>query len=92
MNHTAPLTPCRSAAYVRSIASRQQQQLQQQQAAEAQPVGFPPPAVGAEPLPQQLLQTALVDPSDPTCIYLTQPLLDDSQRRQDTPLFPALLV
>ena len=54
----------RSCAYVRSIASRMQQQQQYQQPAG---VGYPPPATaapeaGAAP-PQQLLQTALVDPS-----------------------------
>lgn len=32
------------------------------------------------------LQAALVDPNDPSKIYLTQPV-DDSQRRQDAPKF-----
>ncbi|EFN55018.1 hypothetical protein CHLNCDRAFT_134845 [Chlorella variabilis] len=82
----------RSCAYVRSIASRMQQQQQYQQPAG---VGYPPPATaapeaGAAP-PQQLLQTALVDPSDPTKVYLTQPL-DSSQQRDDAPKFPAPLV
>ncbi|KAL4452244.1 hypothetical protein ABPG75_007906 [Micractinium tetrahymenae] len=81
----------RSCAYVRSMASQMQQQ--QQQA--AAPVGgdCPPPAVGvngATP-PQQFLQTALVDPSDPTKVYLTQPV-DASQHRDDAPKFPAPLV
>lgn len=85
----------RSCAYVRSVAGRMQQQ-QQQAAAAGQQFGYPPPAAtaGADPPttpPQQFLQTALVDPSDPTKVYLTQPL-DSSQQRNDAPKFPAPLV
>lgn len=80
----------RSCAYVRSMANQMQQQ---QQAVAPGGADYPPPAAGSDGAtpPQQFLQTALVDPSDPTKVYLTQPV-DSSQHRDDAPKFPAPLV
>lgn len=78
----------RSCAYVRSIASR----LPQQQQAQSEAVGYPPPATGMGPSAMApSAATALVDPNDPTKVYLTQPL-EDGQQRPDSPKFPAPLV
>lgn len=41
----------------------------------------------APPAPPQLLQTALVDPSDPTTIYLTQQPVPESQRLKEAPKY-----
>ena len=68
------------------MASRQQQQ------AAAAPAADPPNgAAGGGGVLQQAVSTALVDPSDPTKLYLTQPL-DPSQQRPDAPAFPSPLV
>lgn len=70
----------RSCAYVRSVAGRMQQE-QQHAAAAGQQASYPPPAMaaGADPPsmpPQQMLQTALVDPSGKHCCRLgRQPFL-----------------
>lgn len=63
---------CRDVAYIRAVASRQQQQAAAaaQEAAEA--AARPSPA--AAPSFSTSLSHALVDPSDPTVVYLTQPV------------------
>lgn len=89
----------RCCAYVRSFASSLQQAAAAAADAQGQAQGYPPPATaaaaaaggGGSGAPQQFLQTALVDPNDPTKVYLTQPL-DSSQQRSDAPKFPAPLV
>eukprot|EP00887_Chlorella_sp_A99_P002137 scaffold21.g2137.t1 len=55
----------RDVAYIHSVAERQQQE-----AAAA----VPPPSLEPAPSFTTSLSTALVDPSDPTVVYLTQPV------------------